>query len=296
MAEIPNATIEHTLEPIPTAVADIADLARRDAERTPKPYPIRPESSYVLARLRNDERLETLDLESHLTTPIRPRGLVIAYDPADFIEYVLRLADPDMTTTWADADCGTVTAVINDHATHAIGGWRDHNVQLRLQADEDWQRWKALDGKLVAQADFADFIEDVAHTVVDPDAATMLEIATTMSGKRSVEWSQGLRLQTGDVQLRFEETSQASAGTKGNLEIPERITVQISPWRGVIVADLEARLRWRIMPDRRLAVGYKLLRADLFRDEVFAGLVGRIREELDGLPVYRGATPKPLRH
>jgi len=295
MAEIPSATIEHTLEPIPTAVADIAELARRDAERTPQAYTVNAERRFVLTKLRNDERLEGLDLEQYLSTPTRPRGKVVVYDPTDFTEYVIRLADPDKTSVWADVDAGAVTAVINDHADCADGGWRDHIVQLKLQPDEDWQRWAALDGKLQRQEEFAEFLEDVAHTVIHPDAATMLEVATSMTAKRNIEFSQGSRLQTGDVQLRYEEVTQANAGAKGQLDIPDRITVQLAPWRGVVVAELEARLRWRIH-ERRLAIGYKLLRPDMFRDEVFTSLVERIREGLNELPLYRGATPSPLHH
>jgi uncharacterized protein YfdQ (DUF2303 family) len=293
MAAIPEATVEHTLEPIPTAVADIADLARRDAERTPQPYTLYPDRSLVLIKVRNDERVDTHDLEPYLDNPNRCRGRVTVHDPNDFTDYVNRLANPDYSTAWADVDAGTVTAVINDHATWDDAGWRDHIIQLRLQPDEDWRKWAARDGKLVEQADFAEFVEDVAHGIVDPDAATMLEIALTMSGKRSVEFSQGTRQQTGDIQLKFEETTQANAGVKGQLEIPERITVQLAPWRGVIVADLPARLRWRIN-NGKLFIGYKLLRPELFASDVFNGLVDRIRENLH-VPLYRGATPNSLR-
>jgi uncharacterized protein YfdQ (DUF2303 family) len=290
---MPN-DITAELDSVPSAVEQIADLARREAERTPDRYLLNADSALVVTKVRTDERVDVLDLERHLVEPQRTRGTVTVHDPGDFINVVNRLSNVDHTTVWANVDNGTITAVVNDHATWDQPGWRDHTIQLQLQADEDWQAWMALNGKLVDQARFAEFIEDVAHTVVEPDNATMLEVASTMVAKREVEFSQSHRLQTGDVQLRFEETTKANAGVKGDMEIPEQILVQLSPWRGVEPARIDGRLRFSIRGGQ-LAIGYKLIRPDAFRDEVFAGLVETVRSGLDTVPIYRGTPPQPVR-
>lgn len=290
------ATIEAAT--VPSDVEQIADLARRDAERTPEPYWLDDDDdrSLVLAKLRGDERIEKLNLEEYLDQPNRARGGVAVHDPSDFVDVVNRLANAEHTTVWANVEHGAITAVVNDHARWDAPGWRDHTATLRLQEDEDWRRWIARDGKLLAQEDFAQFLEDVAHTVIEPDNATMIEVATSMIAKREVEFSQATRLQTGDVQLRYEETTKANAGAKGDMEVPEKIVVRVSPWRGVLPADLDARLRWRIVGGQ-LAIGYRLLRPDAFRDEVFAGLVAKVRDGLaNDVPLYLGATPNPLHH
>lgn len=282
-----------------TTLDVVVDLARRDAARVPMPYPLNGDDiddrSLVLVKLHSDEHIEKIDLEQHLDEPGRARGQAAVHDPADFAEYVNRLANVHNTTVWANEKAGTLTAIVNDHADYASPGWRDHTITLHLQDDADWCKWHQRDGQRVSQEDFAEFVEDVAHTIIDPDAATMLEVATTLSAKRSVDFHQGTRLQTGDVQLKFEETTTAAAGAKGNLEVPERIRVRIAPWLGVEPVVLDARLRWRI-PNRQLAIGYQLLRSDIARRDAFAQLVASVRGELEeGLPVFLGTPPPSLR-
>lgn len=297
MAIPPNTVITHELDSA-TTLDVVVDLARRDAERTPQPYNLTDDTgdrSLVLVKLRADEHVHTIDLEQHLTAPGRARGQAAVHDPSDFADYVNRLANPTNTTVWANEKAGTLTAIVNDHADWDDPGWRDHTITLHLQDDADWLQWHRRDGQRTSQEDFAEFVEDVAHTIIDPDAATMLEVATTLSAKRQVDFNQGVRLQTGDVQLKFEETTTAAAGAKGNLEVPERIRVRIAPWLGVEPVELDARLRWRIQ-NKQLAIGYQLLRSDIAKREAFAQLVDSVRESLEAtLPVFLGTPPPSLR-
>lgn len=278
-----------------SSVAEIADLARRGAEKTVEPYGITTgDRSLVVTKVRNDETIHVRDLEQYLDDPNRARGTAVVHTPADFIALTNRLSNVDHTTAWANVDSGTVTAVINDHAGSDLPGWRDHTAHLVLQQDEDWKRWTQRDNRLSSQADFSQFVEDVYHTVVDPDAATMLEVSRTMRAATRVDFSQATRLDNGDVQLRYEETTDSKAGQKGQLEVPERVTVRLSPWRGVEPRQMEARLRWRI-EGGQLLIGYRIVRPDVFRDEVFDGLVEEIRAGINPIPLYRGTTPTSLR-
>lgn len=283
------------LDSMPSTVAEIADLARRVAEQTVEPYSISlDDRSLVVTKVRNDETIQVRDLEKHLDEPNQARGMATVHTPADFIALTNRLSNIDHTTAWANVESGTITAVINDHATWDQPGWRDHTAHLVLQQDEDWKRWVQRDNRLSSQADFSQFVEDVFHTVVDPDAATMLEVSRTMRAATRVDFSQATRLDNGDVQLRYEETTESKAGQKGQLEVPERVTVRLSPWRGVEPREMEARLRWRI-EGGQLLIGYRIVRPDVFRDEVFDGLVEEIRAGIAPIPLYRGSTPTSLR-
>lgn len=271
-------------------VTAAADLGRRNAERAPMAYDLTSETSLTVSRLHRDERIEITDLEGHLLSPNRPRGTATLHDADDFVQYVQRLAQPDYTTVWAQLDTGTVTAVFDDHADSATAGWRSHTAQLRLQPDPDWQAWLGLDRKMLGQLTLAEHFEDLAHTVIDPDAATMLELAQTFNAKRNVNFRSGARVDNGDVQLTYEETTQANAGRAGQMEIPSAFTVRLSPFRGTAPADISARLRWRIT-EGQLTIGYALLRPDRVRDDILAALVGSIRDLLD-LPVLLGPPPQ----
>lgn len=262
------------------AVTAAADLGRRQAERSPDPYSLDAESRLVIDRVRDDEQLRTLDLEPFLPAPLAPRGDAVTHVVDDFCRYVNRLVDLDHTTVWCDMNRNRIVAVLDDHADHAAAGWRRHTVRLALQPEPDWLHWGKLHGKTTSQAGFAEHIEDGAHSVVQPSAADMLELATSMQAKRNVTFSQGSRLSTGDVALTFEEETQAKAGARGQLEIPERFTIRVAPWTFVDPVDMTARLRWRIERGA-LQIGYTLLRPDRVMQDAFAGLVAKVRDQVE---------------
>lgn len=281
-----------TDDTLTTSVSVVADLTRR-AESI-EWASATDDQPLLVARLQRDEFLKVQSLEQHLPAPLRARGTAQVHDPHDFAQYVNRLHTATHTTVWADAKAGRVIAVLDDHAEYDVPGWRSHTVTLDLRSDEDWTRWVGPCGRLMSQADFAEHLEELRHTIVRPDAADMLEVATTLQGKRSVAFKAGTRLQTGDVQLTFEETTQARAGAAGKVEIPETFVVRIAPWMGVAPVELEARLRYRI-EGGQLAIGYQLLRADRAILDAFAGVITLIREELSAhVPVLMGVAPQQV--
>lgn len=254
-----------------------------------------PNQPLIIERLRHDEHVQVTSLEAHLEQPLRARGTATLHEPADFAEYVNRLKLTQCTTLWADLDRSTVTAVLDDHATYSDPGWRSHTVALALKVDPDWQAWANYDGKLIPQDRFAEFLEETAHTVISPDAATMLEVATTFRAKRSADFSSSTRLQSGDVQFAYSEDTKASAGRKGSLEVPERFTVRVTPWIGVQPVELTARLRYRIDGEGRLGIGFALLRPDLAKRRAFAEIIASLREAIDGVPLLTGTAPEAIR-
>jgi uncharacterized protein YfdQ (DUF2303 family) len=281
---------EHTADLVTAA----ADLGRRDTDRELTTTTVHEDTSLVVARLREDERIAVKNLEEHLDAPLRPRGTANLHDPSDFTGYVTRLANPQYTTVWADADRGSFVAVFDDHADFDDAGWRSHTATLALKDDPDWVKWLAWDNKLVGQAQFAEHIENMSHTVVDPDPATMLEIARTFDAHRNVMFRSGVRLDSGDVQLRYEETTTAKVGQKGDLEIPASFTVRIAPFLGVPTVIVPARLRWRIT-NGELAIGYALLRADHARRDIISTLIDDMRAQLEDVPVYMGTPPPAVK-
>ncbi|ALG06829.1 YfdQ family protein [Kibdelosporangium phytohabitans] len=282
------------LQVAPSDVQTIVDIARRDAERTPVPYGLTAASSIVVARVRDDENICVEDYEVLLDQPRQPRGHADLYDPSDFISYVNRLTNPVHTTVWADVDAGTVTAVLDDHKSADSAGWRTHTVKLTLRSDVDWLQWMKFDGKGLQQATFAEHIENVLHTIVDPDPATMLEVASTLQASKSAQFSQATRLDSGDIQLAYHEETNAKAGKTGNVEVPREFTILVTPWIGCNPVDVKARLKYNI--DRgQLAIGYALLRPDLVKIDVFDGIVDRLRDQLTVKSVFAGTAPRALR-
>lgn len=274
----------------PSDTGDAATLGR-EAERS-KAIPVEAIDAGLIARvLDRDERIEVVDLEHILTEPRGCRGEVTIYDPADFCSYVTRLLSAG-TTLWADPEGHRVSAVFDDHEDGDTPGWRRHRAIYRARVDEEWAAWAEKNGKLGSQEWFAEFVEDHAAAVITPDSATMLEIATSFQARRNASFERGTRLQSGDVQLRWVETTTATAGSKGHVEIPDRFTVRIAPYLGVTPVDLEARLRWRIR-DGHLAIGYALHRPDVAQREAFDRIRALIAEHVQA-PIHLGYAPASL--
>lgn len=275
----------------PNLVEAAADLGRRDTERALEPYGLDGDTSLLVSRIRNDEQVVVTDLERYLTAPNRPRGSVAIHDPADFALYVKRIADPDTTTTWADIDKGTVTALLDDHQKDGAG-WRSHTVRLDLQSDPDWDAWTKYDDKMMTQTFFAEFLEQQKHSIISPAAADIVEVAMSLQAKRTVAFSAGTRLKNGDYQLSYNETTEAKAGQKGAVEIPDDFTLRLAPYAYTAPVELVANLRYRI-EDGHLKLGYKLIRPLEIRRDAFSAIVGGIRGDLGaGLPVFLGSVPR----
>lgn len=291
---------DHT--PVNTDAAVAADLARRaTAAGAIEPYEI--QHGLVVRQRRTDEVLDHLNLEHLRDTPRTPRGAAIHTNPAGFAAYVLRLAG-DGTTVWADAPNNRVTAVFNDHESADAGGWRDHTATLRATLDEDWTAWHNQSGKLITQEAFAEFIEEhysaidgeaAAGQPAGPSAADMLEIAQTFQAARAASFERATRLQSGDVQLRWKEETTASAGHRGQLEVPTQFALRLAPYEGVDPVRVVALLRYRIR-DGELRIGFKLHRADDVLRAAFERLAETVATGLENrVPLYRGTPPNALR-
>lgn len=202
-----------------------------------------------------------VDPEQFLEGPRRAKGTVAPQTVDDLARYVQRHDDTTQTTVWVDADGQAVTAVLNDHPAGGAA-WGDHRATLKLKPTPEWQRWVALDGKLVDQEQFAEHIELGLPEIVDPDGATMLEIAQSIEGSKSADFKAGHRLQDGSVAIEYVETTAAKAGQKGELDIPARFRLAIAPFLGEEPAEISARFRYRIRGSG-LVLGYLLERPEL---------------------------------
>jgi uncharacterized protein YfdQ (DUF2303 family) len=244
----------------------------------------------VVRTVRNDEHMEQVDLERYLPNPRRRRGFVDVHEPNDFVTYVTMQEGP-ATTVWANEQERTITALFNDN-TATEAGWRDHVARLRIDRDQDWMTWLDRDGLLGDQEWFADLLESQAGNVIEPDAATMLEIANNFQATRTSTFGQKVKVESGDVQLSWTDETTATAGS-GHIDIPRRFTLSLSPFVGADPQQVEAHLRYRVR-DGRLGIGYKLHRPDLIERRAFVDVMAAVGNGIEA-PVLRGAVPDARR-
>ena len=267
--------------------AEVVERLTREAEHgkaTPVPL---DRNGLVLLQQGPGREPQILDLaEEHGDKPRRHRGSV-QLTTVDALTAYLKVHADEGTTVWVHPTSGRVEAVIDDH-TKDQPAFGEHRAVLQLDPTPAWKAWTAIDGSMLKQRDFAEFIEDNLLDIVVPDAATLLEVAQTLSGKTDVEWKSARRLQDGSVDVRFTETVDAQAGIAGDLPIPTAFVLKLAPFRGEEPTDVHGRLRWRLNGGQ-LTLGIRLDQPHLIVERV----VGDIRDRLAGefANVYVG-TPR----
>ena len=182
---------------------------------------------------------------------------------------------------WASADQRTVTAYLD-----GLDGWRKHTAILTLDHSREWAEWAAIDGKLLPQVQFAQFIEDHISTIGFPDGAQLLDICQTLQANTNVDYKSSTVLANGQRQFRFEERLEARAGQRGDLTIPGELTLVLRPFRGSEPQAVTARFRYRIS-DGQLQIGVRLAEPQRVIEDAFAEIVTEVDAELP-VPILNG--------
>lgn len=233
-------------------------------------------------------RHEIIDLEKQLPAPRRKRGIARLLTADSFVATVERHSD-DESELYADPAALTVTAIFNGH-TRDLAGWGDHRAVLQLQRTTAWQRWMARNGQMGTQVTFAEHIENSLEDIIDPPAATMLEIAQTFHAHTRVQYRSAKRLTDGQTQLVYDEETTAAGGSKGDLTIPAEFYLSLQPFEGAQLYKVLARLRYRVV-DGTLKIGYQLDRPEDVERHAFTDLLADVQARTSHTPLW--GTPVP---
>jgi uncharacterized protein YfdQ (DUF2303 family) len=233
--------------------------------------------------------VQTVSLEKHNAAPARKTGTVTVFDAESLNRLLADNAIDGATTIYVnpDADKPAIVAVINGNGSTGPG-FGDFRVSMGFRATPQWTKWKAIDGKLLPQAEFAEFVEDNLADIATPDGATMMEIVTYLQATRTTDFRSGVKLGNGAVQLTNNEDVQASVGA-GNIAVPDMFEIALSPVFGVAPFKVPARFRYRI-EDRKLRMGFKLQRIE----DVMATIIRDIEAEIvlpEGVAKIYGVAP-----
>lgn len=166
-------------------------------------------------------------------------------------------------------------AVFNHHASDAPG-WADFGATYDCPLSPEWQIWKGNSGKRMNQEEFGLFIEANQLDIVKPVGAEMLQIATTLKAKKDVAFESGIRLDNGQVQIKYHEDVKASGGGAGQLQIPEQIKLGIPVYVGGTAYEVTANFRYRIMDGGGLALWYDLVRPHKILEDALQKVIAQI--------------------
>lgn len=230
----------------------------------------------------------TVNLEKHQSEPARKRGVVAVFDAASFSRILEDNQDAGDITVYIDRnpDKPAIVGVMNGHGAKGPG-WGDFRVSMVFRETPQWAKWRKIDGQMLDQAAFAEFIEDNLSDIADPSGAEVLEIASYLEATRSVDFRSAIRLPSGQVQFRNEEKIEAKVKA-GEIAVPEIIALGIAPIQGLPPFRVEARFRYRIQ-DGRLKLGVRLQRVeDLMREVIEQSVSALVLPEgaarVEGIP------------
>ncbi len=220
---------------------------------------------------------------AHADTPEFIHRAVTLLDVASFADYIDRNTDASgagyahgsgVLEVWANIDARNVTAILDGHT-----GLRKHTATLALKVSREWAEWAAIDGKLLNQATFAQFIEDHMSTIAEPGGALLVDICETLTGKTNVNWRSQTLGRNGQRQFVYEETIEAKAGQKGDLAIPTELTLVLRPFQGADPVAIKARFRYTLT-EGRLSIGVKLAEPERALEDAFSLIVDQVQESI----------------
>jgi uncharacterized protein YfdQ (DUF2303 family) len=246
-----------------------------------------------------------VNLENELldANPKRPRAVVELYEHQSFIDYLNRFKITAQTVAFgvATETGGSFKAILDYHdkqdaATPVAAHWGEHICKLNLAATPEWTRWIAKNNSPFNQEQFAEFIEDNAQDLVQPDAGALLDMVQFLEGKRNVTFKSGKNLRTGAIEFEYTETIAETTGRREEkAEFPGRMIVRLTPFVGQESVDITARLRFRISDSGKVAFHYVLDRPFKVIEAAFNAIAAQIETDT-GVPVMLGTgsvTPPP---
>jgi uncharacterized protein YfdQ (DUF2303 family) len=266
------------------------DAATLIDRAVPKPERVVLGPEHQILMLPNDWSVH--DISKHLPPPDRIRQNVTALTLQAFIDYVTTFVT-EHSVVFADESQAQYEAVLDYHPATDVEaytrrGTSEHVAKYACPKSDQWVLWTASNGKQFSQVDFARFLEDNLVDVAKPPAADLLQIVLQLQVKKAVEFTSDLRLDNGQTQLSYEEKIRGTSETKrGNMQIPDGFTINISVFVDGPRYPVNARLRYRL-EEAKLRMWYELERSnDVFRAAVKAVSDG-IRKELPDVAFFAG--------
>lgn len=203
---------------------------------------------------------------------------------ASFADYIGAFKTVN-TRLFVSAGLTKMVALFDYHAVDGKPAQLGHRAVYPMPVSEEWKRWTGIDGQALPQAKFAEFLEENLEDVVVPDGAALLEASTYLQAKKKVEFKSGVRLANGDVQLTYDETTEA--GGRGQVNVPTEIEIGIPVFFGGDRYRVRAFFRWRIADEGKLFFTIALHRRQMIlHDAVQAA--AKVVGEATGLAPFFG--------
>lgn len=225
-----------------------------------------------------------ISLEQYLPRPTRIREKATLTSVGSFIDYV-NLHKNGASVIIADQDSNRFGVVIDYHDESGANN-KDHRGGLVLEQTTGLKNWVQQHKKPMNQEQFGIFLEENAGDIVDPAAATMIQVATSLRAIKSVDFESKVALDNGAFTFAYKEEIKGSY-QDGKAEVPSSFFLGLVPYRGMADAyKIEAKLRYRIS-QTGLSLWYAIPDLERLLEKAFEEVKASIAEAT-GLKVFDG--------
>lgn len=229
-------------------------------------------------------RTEVLDLEKWAAAPRRLRQKVTFETPKAFADYVNAFgAGQPSARIFASLERRAVVAQLDYHGAYDAPSWCEHAAHYPAAFDEAFAAWDAIHDRPIPQKAFAEFLQDRAEEAIDPDPASLMEVAEKFEAIRKVDFRSVVNVSTNERQFRYEEKDAPS----GAVSCPKTIRLRTPVFYGCEAFEWQARLAYDIQ-DGRLAFTVRIHRRAQLLDAAFERLCDGIATDCPAVPMHRG--------
>lgn len=247
--------------------------------------------------------------------PDRREGTARLLDLASFVAHANRFKDAH-SALFADPAPGapSITAVFDYH--EALAGDREpsealprfgcHRAVYPFPLSEEWQAWRAIDGRTLTQQEFAQFLEDrIGDVILPPDMEgdeQLRALTETLGGRLGGPQSlhtlsrglqvnvaqvvkQAVTLESGEIAIQYEEQHSDGAGVP--IRTPNLFLLGIPVFYNGAPYRIPVRVRYRVQGGR-ISWSLHLYRADRAFLHAFDEVVKQAAEDTR-LPLFVGA-------
>jgi hypothetical protein len=262
-------------------------------------------------------------LAPHRQRPKRRRGTASFTDLDSLIAHANRFKGPDSALfAIDDRKAPQIISVINYNQAGFEGApeFGDHRGHYHFPLSDEWKAWAEVDGKMLDQGEFAEFIEDRIGDVTaapteaaDPSFArgrtdgegqrasnladlqkllggtwagqsTLMEMSKGMKINEGARVKQAVNLQTGEVQVQYETEHRDQDGAP--VKVPNMFLIIIPVFHNGPLYRIAVRLRYRLR-EGRISWAMQMYRPDLVFDDAFKEGCNRAAQATE-LPLFIG--------
>lgn len=235
-------------------------------------------------------------LENYLP-PKRIERTVTLLEAGSFVDYVNRFKNPNTLIFACVSETGvSFKAMLDYHAgaPELKPDYCRHVAVFTAIETPEWKVWQAADRELMAQAEFATWLEDnlslftVGGENKYPAGADLLELVKSLEGHRNARFAQSIRLDNGAHSVQYDEDIVIRGGgtstQAGTLEVPPMICGGLAIFQGADPYEMPARLKTRCV-DRKLGLIFETVNLPKIIRESILLLVKKVADGTQIVPL-----------